>query len=134
MKLLKYINIGVLCLAALVSVLFYADVAGPDALLYFAYVLAFLAVVGVAGFYVLSLKENPKQIKFVGIIVAAAAVLTVICYALSTPTAVGLDAELARVTSGSSMRWSEAGIYGMYILFAGAFISIMVGSVRNMFK
>lgn len=137
MKILKYINIGVLSLAGLASVLFYANVfgdAGADVLLYFAYVLALVAVVGVAGFYLYSLVEKPKQIKSVALLLVGAVALTLICYAVATPTAVGLDPELERTTSGTSIRWSEAGIYSMYILFAGAFLSIIVSSVRNMFK
>jgi hypothetical protein len=134
MKILKYINFAVLGLAALVSVLFYANLAGPDALLYFSYILTAVALIGVAGFYIYSVVEHPKQIKFVALLAVAAALLIIVCYYLATPTAVGLDPELERTTSGTAIRWSEAGIYSMYILFVGAFITILVGGVRNMFK
>ena len=125
-------------LVALVAVLFYANVLGDEGganvLLYFAYILAVLAILGVAGFFVYDLVKKPKQVKSVAILLVGAIVLTLICYGISTPTAMGLDPELERTTSTASIRWSETGIYGMYILFAGAFISILVGSVRNMFK
>ena len=134
MKILKYINIAVLCVAALVAVLFYINVAGPDALLYFAYILAVITVATVVGFFAYSLMEKPEQAKFAAMLLGGAIVLTLICYLISSPTAVGLDAEIERVTSGASIRWSEAGIYGMYILFAGAFISIVATSAHNMFK
>jgi len=134
LKILKYANIGVLGLAALFALLFYVGVAGPAALLIFAYILAAAAVVSVVGFLVLNLIEKPQQAKFVAMLFGGAVVLTLLCYLVSSPTAVGLDAEIERTTSGASIRWSEAGIYGMYILFAGAFISIIASSVRNMFK
>ena len=134
LQYLKYANIGILVLAAIAAVLFYANVAGPDTLLYFAYILAVVTVACVVGFFVYSLVEKPEQIKSVALLLAGAIALTLLCYAISSPTAVGLDPDLERTTSGAAIRWSEAGIYGMYILFAGAFITIVATSARNMFK
>ena len=138
-KILKYINIAMLCLAAVAAVLFYSNIvkqtgAGTDMLLFFAYISMAIIVIGVAVFYIYDLIKNPKRLKFVALLLVAAAVITLLCYYISTPTAVGLDLELESKTSGAAMRWSEAGIYGMYILFAGALISILAGSVRNMVK
>lgn len=121
-------------MAVLASVLFYAGAVEADALLYFGYVLALATVLGVLGFFVYSIVEKPKQVKSVALLIVGAVALTLLCYAVSSTTTMGLDPELERVTSAGAIRWSEAGIYGMYILFAGAFLSILVSSVRNMIK
>ncbi|MGL5959213.1 MAG: hypothetical protein ACRCY6_00490 [Bacteroidales bacterium] len=134
MKILNYVKIALLVFAALISVLFYSDVIGPDALLIFAYLLAGVTVVSVGLFYVYSLVEHPKQIKFVLLMLGAVVALTLICYTISSPTAVGLDAEMERTLSGAAIRWSETSILAMYFLFFGAIVSIIFGAVRSALK
>ncbi|MGL4364644.1 MAG: hypothetical protein ACRCSB_05525 [Bacteroidales bacterium] len=134
MKLLNYIKIALLLLAALISVLFYTNAIGPDILLFFAYFLAGVTVVSVGGFYLYGLLEHPKQVKFVLLVLAGVVVLTFLCYIMSSPTAVGLDPELERITSASAIRWSETSIYAMYFLAFCAIASIIYGSVRNTLK
>lgn len=140
LKILKIFNYVVLGICVVVSLLFFILPAntpqGKDGALLFttAYILMALAVLLLVGFFIMNMIEHPQKIKFVLLGIVAAAVLVGVSYALSTPTAVGLNNELAHSTSAAAIRWTETGIIAMYILFAGAILSLIFGGVRNAFK
>lgn len=130
-KILVYVLLG---LSALVTILYFAGVVGEDLLLYWAYALVAATLVLAVVVPAVDLIKNPKKLVKALIFAVVAAVLVAACYALSSPEVVGLNKELAASTTAASVKWTEAGIFGLYILLGLTVIAILFSEIKNALK
>jgi uncharacterized membrane protein YuzA (DUF378 family) len=145
-KISKYLNIFsyvLLGICALIALIFfvsgpnvtYKDAPHKDGEILFiaAYIFLAFGVLLIGGFFVKSIVEHPKRIKFMLLGLAATAVLVFICYLAASDTVYGLNKELAHATSPATIRWSETSIIVAYILFCAAFVALGFASIRSLF-
>ncbi|MBR5250065.1 MAG: hypothetical protein IKV28_05720 [Bacteroidales bacterium] len=101
-----------------------------DGLLWWTYALVFLAIALVIILSVVKMAQNPKSLKRTGFVTLLAVVLCAVSYFLASgaPIHVNLDVQPTEAT----LKLTDAGLILTYLLFAGAILALLYGSVRKM--
>ncbi len=138
-KFVKYLSIVLFALSAILAVAFYLRPSGPDMeatmveiVLYYAYVLFFLAIVLALVLPLFSLLDNPKKFKKLFINLAAVVVVFGFGYlfASSDPLVVQTTVE----TTPFTLKLTDAGLIITYLLIAVSILAIFSGAVINLVR
>lgn len=130
-KILLYALLG---LSTLSIVLYFLGVVNEDVLLYWNYALLAVTVALAVVLPVIDLIKDPKKLVRFFILLIVAGIVVAGCYALSTPEVFNLNKELAAQTSAATIKWTEAGIYSLYILMVLTVIAIVYAEIKNALK
>lgn len=146
-KFAKYLLYILLAVSAVVVVVFFVQSASgifalsnlgealstsnmADGMLWWTYALVFLAIALVIILSIVKMAQNPKSLKRTGFVTLLAVVLCAVSYFLASgaPVHVNLDVQ---PTEGT-LKLTDAGLILTYLLFAGAILALLYGSVRKM--
>ncbi len=101
-----------------------------DGLLWWTYGLVFLAIALVIILSIVKMAQNPKSLKRTALVAVLAVVLCAVSYFLASgaPVHVNLDVQ----PTETALKLTDAGLILTYLLFAGAILALLYGSVRKM--
>jgi hypothetical membrane protein len=99
-----------------------------DPMLNVAYIYFFVALLGVLASTVIGALANPKSVKGSLIGIGVMVLIVGVSYAMSSGEI--LSSYPKTVTEGS-VKWSEAGLYTLYVLFVGAIGAIIYSGVAK---
>lgn len=132
---LKINRIALYVIVALGALLTIFTIANPtdsiiNAFILLAYILFGVAIVAAIGGSLLKAVTNPKNIKGSLIGLGVIVVITIISYALASDEVLKSYGDI----TASSSRWSEAGLFMLYILFALAVLAIIYSNISKSLK
>lgn len=130
-KTLLYLLLGL----SVLSVVFYSlGVVSEDVLLYWNYILLAVTIVLAIALPIADLIKDPKKLmKFFGLVIVTA-ILVAVSYAFSTTEVHNLNKELAAHTSAATIKWTDAGLYCLYVLMGLTVIAILYSEIKNALK
>lgn len=131
-KILKFVQLGLLGLSAILGVVFLTGGISEDVIIYWCYILLVIAALAALGFSLANMAGNPKKAKSSVIGLVALLVVFGIAYAA------GSDEILPQyegfISDPSASKNVSMGLIAFYILGAGAIAAAVFAEVSRAFK
>lgn len=134
-KYAKYILYLLFGLGVLITILFLINTENMgmlDTYLVYAYILFGLAIVLAILLPLISMIQNPKSFKKVGLGILLATVVVGISYLAASGDSVSVN--VTTPPTALTYKITDTGLIMVYILLAAAFVSIVAGSLVNMVR